>query len=302
MDKDEDDETLQAALELLKYGLIPVPSHIAVLSPNGYFCSCGRLNCKGKHPALKTWAQWQHKRPDAAQCRQWWLREFIGYNLGAVHGECANTIAIDADGDEGAESVRELEQELGSLPDTPQQITGGGGLQYIYQYPTGYDIIPTVRGVRPGFDIRGTGGFSVMPPSIHVSSRNYIWECDHHIEDIPIANLPKAWADFLSTSTNGPPTYAPPVPILSGGKQGKIIDGREAVMSNCVYKTFMRLYNETGLVDENVLTQTAWDDYSVQVDLTKPGRGYTELVSKCHAIMRRRNMTFPLREPPFTRR
>jgi hypothetical protein len=300
MEDDDDDECLTAARLLLKYGMIPVPAHLAVLGKSGYLCTCKRANCKGKHPALSTWTQWQNQHPDDAQLQRWWRKEFIGYNIGCIHGKHANTIALDADGEDGLDSLRELEQEFGTLPETPQQITGGGGLQYFYQFPIHHDIIPTVRGVRPGFDVRGTGGFSVVPPSYHVSSRQYVWELDHHIEDIPIAILPDAWADFLATAKNGAPTIAPPVPT-TGGNQGKIIDGREAVMSSIVYKTYMRLYRENdGKVDETCLTSEAWNDYSVQVDLTKPGRGFTELISKCHAICKNMNLTLPLLKLPFT--
>jgi hypothetical protein len=51
---DDTDECLIAALALLPHGLIPIPCHFAVLLDCGYRCTCGRIDCKGKHPALSS--------------------------------------------------------------------------------------------------------------------------------------------------------------------------------------------------------------------------------------------------------
>jgi hypothetical protein len=55
--------------------------------------------------------------------------------------------------------------------------------------------VPGLRnraGIRPGIDVRATGGFIVAPPSRHPETRRqYAWEVDHHPLDMPIAEAPE---------------------------------------------------------------------------------------------------------------
>ena len=89
-----------------------------------------------------------------------WAVDFPGYNIGAVHGQASGTVVLDWDGDDGWESRRQLERELGELPATPAIITGSGGEHQLFRHPGRH--IPTNKGLRPGFDVRGDGGFSVL--------------------------------------------------------------------------------------------------------------------------------------------
>jgi hypothetical protein len=47
-------------------------------------------------------------------------------------------------------------------------------------------------GLVPGIDIRGDGGFIVVPPSLHASGRRYAWDLSAHPDDVPLAPAP-AW-------------------------------------------------------------------------------------------------------------
>src|SRR6478735_5953280 len=57
--------------------------------------------------------------------------------------------------------------------ETATQRTGGGGLQFVFTAPAGWTP-PTFR-TDMGIDIRGVGGFAVMPPSIHETGNYYAW-------------------------------------------------------------------------------------------------------------------------------
>jgi hypothetical protein len=294
-------ECLDAALNLLHRGLNSIPCHFGVLLDDGYHCTCGRADCKGKHPALKEWRQYQTRHATEAELRQWFLVEFKYYNVGIVHGQHANTVAIDQDGDAGAATIRLLERELGALSVTPTILTGGGGIQYIYAWPIGFDYIATKSGLRPGLDVRATGGFSVAPPSIHVSTRRYEWDCDAHIDEVPIADLPPPWVELLVSG--GVAFTALPNPATARNTANLVTDGREEVMRDVVHRTYLRLWRQhDGQVDEIKLTQEAWQAYSSMVDLTKAGRGFNELTTKVRAIIRNKHLTKPLLTPPAFRR
>jgi hypothetical protein len=62
----------------------------------------------------------------------------------------------------------------GIEPQTCQQITGGGGRQLLFRAPMDWKA-PTIR-TRIGVDIRGQGGFAILPPSLHTSGRRYEWK------------------------------------------------------------------------------------------------------------------------------
>ena len=295
-------ECLDAALNLLHRGLNPIPCHFGVLLDTGYHCTCKRDNCKGKHPALNEWRQYQHRHATEAELRHWFHVEFHYYNVGIVHGAYTGTVAIDQDGDVGADTIRALEAELGTLPITPTILTGGGGIQYIYAWPAGYDYIATKSGLRPGLDVRATGGFSVAPPSVHVSTRKYQWDCDAHIDDVPIAALPQPWVELLVSGGVAFTAIATP-PAATRNTNHLVTDGREEYMRNVVHRTYLRLYRQTnGHMDEILLTQEAWQEYSANVDLSRAGRGFNELTAKVRAIIRNKHLTKPLLTPPTFRR
>jgi hypothetical protein len=309
-------ECLDAALNLLHRGLNPIPCHFGVLLENGYHCTCGKIptppvpgksgtgsiGCKGKHPALKEWRQFQTRHATEAELRQWFTVDYPYYNVGIVHGPHANTVAIDSDGDVGADTIREIETELGALPATPTILTGGGGVQYIFRWPAGFDYIASRSGLRPGLDIRATGGFSVAPPSIHVSTQKYRWDCDADIDDIPIADLTQPWIDLVASGGIAL-TSTPAMPAAVRNADNLVTDGREEFMRNLVHRTYLRLYRRyRGQVNEILLTQEAWNEYSSQVDLSKAGRGFNELTTKVRAILCNKHLTKPLLTPPTFRR
>ena len=192
-----------AALDYLEYGFSIVPTHIGAISNGRFICTCGSSTCgksAGKHPAVP-WKRYQYFRPTARQIISWAV-DFPGYNIGAVHGKASGTVVLDWDGDDGWESRHQLERELGELPATPTIITGSGGEHQVFRHPGRH--IPTNKGLRPGFDVRGDGGFSVLPPSRHYLGRTYEWDVDQHIDDLPLAILPAAWIGFIAKSSSSP--------------------------------------------------------------------------------------------------
>ena len=162
---------LDAALFYAMLGMAVFPGH--GVTPEGR-CTCGTVDCgsPGKHPHIKQWQQ--DASTDAETIRRWW-RRWPSANVCIATGSTSGIVVLDVDPRHGgAESLKTLEREHGSLPKTPTVITGGGGLHHYFVHPG--KRVPNKVNVFPGIDIRGDGGFVVAPPSRHVSGEEYSWK------------------------------------------------------------------------------------------------------------------------------
>jgi hypothetical protein len=276
------------ALQYHRLGLCPIPTQIGLIEDGKYVCSCGRPWCgrsAGKHPAVE-WTRYQRSRPTLDQVRQWFDGRYCGFNVGTVHGAITGTVLLDWDGEEGRDTQRELEHRLGRLPASPTVLTGGGGQHQLYRHPACH--VPTAAGLAHGFDVRADGGFSVLPPSTHATLRDYEWDVDYHIDDVPIAKLPPAWIEFIRQPAIGMKAdHAVEWTPAPNGTQ-LVTDGRETFMRDVVWQTYHRLQLQLGKtppVDE--LYAVAAANYAPYVDLKKPGRGLDQLHDKCSALLKR---------------
>ena len=78
------------------------------------------------------------------------------------------------DGETGADTLRELEQQHGPLPATVECLTGGGGRHLYFKHP-GCAIRNSAGKLGSHLDIRGDGGYVIVPPSRHESGQSYEW-------------------------------------------------------------------------------------------------------------------------------
>ena len=137
---------------------------------------------------------------DAAHVAEWW-KKTPEANIGIACGSINGFIVIDVDrghdnGIDGTETLRDLEQTMGALPDTVEAKTANGGRHLYYQYPTGQNIRNKV-GIAPGVDIRANGGYVVGAPSILANGRAYEWEVSGYPNEHAIAELPPTWVKWL---------------------------------------------------------------------------------------------------------
>jgi hypothetical protein len=86
----------------------------------------------------------------------------------------------------GCDSLAELEHVHGALPDTVTAQTGGGGMHLFFSYDADRPV-PCSTGVLPGIDVRGTGGYVVMPPALHISGRRYTFLIGYGPHEIGLA-------------------------------------------------------------------------------------------------------------------
>lgn len=107
-------------------------------------------------------------------------------NLGIATGEVSGFWVLDIDLDKGGQqSLEELENKYGSLPETLISKTGGGGKHYLFKMPKDAKISCNIGRLGKGIDIRGTGGYIAAPPSIHPNGNIYEWQ-DAEIVEAPL--------------------------------------------------------------------------------------------------------------------
>jgi hypothetical protein len=146
-----------------------------------------------KRPLVR-WQRFQTEPADAATIRRW-LQRWPQANLAIVTGAVSGLVVLDVDpAHGGTDSLAALERRYGSLPETIEVRTGGGGSHFWFRHPGGF--FANRIGFRPGLDLRGDGGYVVAPPSLHPSGRRYLFAVDHHPAEVEIAPLP-AWLATL---------------------------------------------------------------------------------------------------------
>lgn len=102
---------------------------------------------------------------DPRRIEAWW-RRWSGANLGVPTGERSGLLVLDVDpASGGPESLVVLERSYGPLPKTTRARTGGGGVHVFFAYPAEEEVRNSVGKLGPGLDVRGEGGYVVVPPS-----------------------------------------------------------------------------------------------------------------------------------------
>jgi hypothetical protein len=181
-----------AAVRYAEHGWPVIP----LATPTGpSSCSCSRgpaCGSPGKHPRV---ASGLHEATtDVATVTSWW-RRWPDANIGVATGPASGLLVLDVDLPLGPRSLERLEQTHGTIPTTCAQRTGSGGQQLLLRYP---DVpVGNRAGLEPGIDVRGDGGYVVVPPSLHASHDRYVWTIA-----APIATTPD-WLVALANRERG---------------------------------------------------------------------------------------------------
>lgn len=270
----------------------PPPSPVTALDWAIYYARRGwsvvPVRPGEKMPAIP-WARLQSTPADEMTIRGWFdAAPTLG--IGLVQGRHVGTIVLDFDASSGGmETLASLEAK--GLPQSARAFTPGGGVHVVLTHPGVH--VPTRKGVLPGMDVRGDGGFVVAAPSVHVNGRRYAWDVDAHPDESPLADVP-AW---LLPSICGPVSASPDAPaavtrIAAPGTLGipteRVVDGRETYMRDTIMAVMRDLRDSLGrLPTDAELIEAAWPQYSARVDFTRPGRGQHEFAAKVRYTLAR---------------
>ena len=94
---------------------------------------------------------------DEPRLRTWWRRR-PSANVGVPTGKESGLLVLDVDPREGGTRSR----------------TGGGGTHVFFRYPAGEEVRNSAGWLGPGLDVRGEGGYVVVPPSRTRSAYEWI--------------------------------------------------------------------------------------------------------------------------------
>lgn len=123
----------------------------------------------GKTPLIR-WRGCQLDLPSEDDVRSWWS-QWPDANIGMATGELSGVLVLDADGTEARKGCL----QRGGLDETPTVWTGKiGGAHFHLRYPDGANVRNFARKL-PGTDMRGEGGYVLLPPSLHASGNRYRW-------------------------------------------------------------------------------------------------------------------------------
>lgn len=136
----------------------------------------------GKLPALRSWKEFQSRRPTAGEVANWFnsnLRSPTG--LGIVTGRLSGLVVVDCD------TIDDAYYWKANFPGTPLAVeTGGGGIHFYYHTPAESEVRNRAGVLHRRIDVRGEGGYIVAPPSLHPNGRRYKWSGSHHADELPV--------------------------------------------------------------------------------------------------------------------
>lgn len=185
-------DTLQNALDYASLGWAVFPVHNVADGK----CSCGNKLCTspGKHPRVRHGVH--DATIDPTKIAGWW-RTWADANIGLATGTISGLWVLDVDPRHtGDDTLLDLERTYGRLQTSVESITGGGGRHIFFKYPPTGVVRSRSNHPGPGLDVRGDGGFVVVPPSNHISGNLYEWEASSTPFEHPVEQAP-AWLQTL---------------------------------------------------------------------------------------------------------
>jgi len=285
-----------------------------------------------KRPLLSTWRTLQEELVPDATFRRWYDPVTGDYrarrNMGIITGACSGrAFILDLDLHKNPAAAVWWRGVLqvhnnGSEPETPRQRTGGGGLQLLFRAPAHWTA-PTNRTER-GVDIRGQGGFAVMPSSLHDSGEAYAWLPGMAPWEIEILEAPEWLCGEIvklvgATNINSSPgninspdsNINSPAPDHGQADRktgdfdpfGNRVDGREEHMRDMVWRCVVKLRRaspipptgeehqriidaEYEVYERTVQVQSPFPLESKRAGLEREGRGASAFLAKWQYAMR----------------
>ncbi|WP_171267362.1 DUF3987 domain-containing protein [Oceanidesulfovibrio marinus] len=215
--------------------------------------------------ASKDWpvfpANPQNKRPftsngfkgattDPDTIRTWWQR-WPNALIGAPTGEVMGCWVLDVDAlgnghkADGLAALAWLEKENAPLQTGLEQRTGGGGRQLFFAWDASRPIRNSRGNLPAGIDVRGDGGYVILPPSGHPSGGRYEWLSQGGPASAPawlldIIDPPRSKHGIVvmdSSATDETTPYGKQALEAEAGKVARAVEGeRDNVLNTAAFR------------------------------------------------------------------
>jgi len=169
---------------------IPMVEHALAYAKKGYHV----LPCNGKKPLTRH--GFKDATTDKAQIVKWFNAHPTA-NIGLATGVRSGFFVVDIDGEKGMEEFSSIRRD--GIPPTPIAKTGGGGCHIFFKYPDRGDVRNRAKIGGLSIDVRGEGGFVVVPPSDHKSGNHYEWKVPPN--EAELAEAPEWIIDLVASNS-----------------------------------------------------------------------------------------------------
>ncbi len=113
-----------------------------------------------------------------------WQGKYPTCNWAVVTGQRSGVWVLDVDGEPGLAALASLDRDGKRLPETLTVSTARGSHLY-FSLPAGTAIKCSAGKIAKGLDVRGEGGYAVIPPAIHASGVTYLYIDEHDPSPAP---------------------------------------------------------------------------------------------------------------------
>ena len=156
-------------------------------------CSLIPVRKGTKIPAV-TWSPYQTRFPAPREILDWSSSRFYGYNVGCVTGAISGVVVLDID---DPAVLPKLQEGFGNGWNDGPMTRTPRGFHFWFKHPGGGIRIPNSANAKEKVDLRGDGGYVVVPPS-ESGDFAYSWVRPFNRDNLP--PFPLAWAGTIFPS------------------------------------------------------------------------------------------------------
>lgn len=173
-------DILQSYLDL-EFAIFPVHT----LDPDGQ-CTCGNANCGSvaKHPLTQRGVL-DATKDESVVLTRYFAGDYAKANVGLATGEPSGVFVVDVD---EPQALAALESQYEPLPKTWAVESSSGKRHVYFRFDGRCQSLKNAVRFAGGLDVRTTGGYALLPPSVHASGNEYRWLTSP--ADTPLADCP----------------------------------------------------------------------------------------------------------------
>ena len=197
---------------------------------------------RAKTPLIRDWPR--RASCDADTIRKW-AQKYERCNWAVLCGADSEIWVLDVDGEPGSVSLRSLVEQHGEEWTRTLTVQTARGMHLYFAYPTGKTIRNSAGKLGAGLDVRGDGGYCIIPPSVHPDGPIYEWRSlnGHAPSSAP------GWLLEAIASAARPVVRASEIGILPEGRRN---DGLTRLAGAMRRKGATLAEIETALLEHNI--------------------------------------------------